>query len=139
PLFPSYFGFPSLAGSSCSPPFLEPSYHRGVTFRQHMAAPKRVASLGVTLIPEAVLPFTDGQDNETAVATVLAGRPVVLRYPGLVDATINFISGFLWRLLSQFDLGFMSELLLVLLKELTSNCSKASAKRIFFESKKLDA
>ena len=84
-----------------------------------------------------MLPFRDGHDNARAVESVLAGRPVGLRYPGLLDSRINFISGFLFRLLSRLNMGFLSELLVVLLKEITSNCSKANAKRIFLEENKL--
>ena len=84
-----------------------------------------------------MLPFRDGHDNARAVESVLAGRPVTLRYPGLLDSRINFISGFLFRLLSRLNLAFLSELLVVLLKELTSNCSKANAKRIFFQEQRL--
>ncbi len=85
----------------------------------------------------AVLPFRDGHDNAGAVEAVLAGNPVTLRYPGLLDSRINFISGFLFRLLSRLNIGFLTELMVVLLKELTSNCSKANAKRIFLEERKL--
>ena len=87
---------------------------------------------------EFVLPFKDGYDGGRAVTAILSGKPVTLSYPGVIDSGFNFISGFLHRLLSQFDIGFLSELLLVLLKEITSNCSKANAKRIFFTERSLE-
>ncbi len=80
-----------------------------------------------------VLPFQEGLSSNSAIEAILKGDEVTLRYPAILDSRFNFISGFLYRLLSRFDMGFLSELLLVLLKEITSNCSKANAKRIYFK------
>lgn len=56
------------------------------------------------------------------------------RYAGLLDERINFISGFLRRLLSQSGLSYQSELVLTILREIVTNCCKAHAKRIHFQS-----
>lgn len=72
------------------------------------------------------------------VVRVLRGEPVSYKYPGLLEPGFEFISGFLFRVLNELDLGYMSELVVVLLKEMIFNASKAVAKRIYFEDEKLD-
>lgn len=65
----------------------------------------------------------------------LTGQELSFRYPGLMDERINFVSGFLQRLLSQSGLSYQSELVLTILKEIVTNCCKAHAKRIHFRNK----
>ncbi len=72
------------------------------------------------------------------VVRVLRGEPVSYRYPGLLEPGFEFISGFLFRVLNELDLGYLSELVVVLLKEMIFNSSKAVAKRVYFEEQKLD-
>lgn len=85
-----------------------------------------------------MITFTEKIEQGKAIQAILAGEEVVVRYPALLGPRFNFISGFLYRLLSELSLGYLSELILVLLKEITSNCSKANAKRLFFESRNID-
>ncbi|MBX7058631.1 MAG: HDOD domain-containing protein [Leptospirales bacterium] len=68
---------------------------------------------------------------------ILAGERVVLEYPPVADKQIQFIAGFVFRLLAHFNVGFLSELTLVCLREIFANCSKANAKRIYFDEKGL--
>lgn len=63
----------------------------------------------------------------------LTGQELGFRYPGLMDERINFVSGFLQRLLSQSGLSYQSELVLTILREIVTNCCKAHAKRIYFQ------
>ena len=69
---------------------------------------------------------------------VLSGSPVTLRLPGMPGRRVQIVSGFLYRVLSELDLGFLSEMTLVLLREITGNYAKAHAKRLFFEENDLD-
>ena len=82
-----------------------------------------------------MLPFDDKQDTEYAIKLITEGRPVSLTYPGIVDDRINDISGFLFRLLSRYDLGYTVDLILFLLREIFTNSSHANAKRLFFTYK----
>lgn len=72
------------------------------------------------------------------VTRILRGEPVSYKYPGILEPGFEFISGFLFRVLNELDLGYMSELVVVLLKEMIFNASKAVAKRVYFEEQKLD-
>lgn len=65
----------------------------------------------------------------------LTGQELTFRYPGLMDERINFVSGFLQRLLSQSGLSYQAELVLTILKEIVTNCCKAHAKRIYFRTR----
>lgn len=85
-----------------------------------------------------MLPFSGNINFTEAIQKLLAGEELELKYPALLDSRFHFISGFLFRLLSELDISYLSELVLVLLKEITSNCSKANAKRIFFDENKID-
>lgn len=67
----------------------------------------------------------------------LAGQELSFRYPGLMDDRINFVSGFLQRLLSQSGLSYQAELVLTILREIVTNCCKAHAKRIHFQGRGL--
>lgn len=69
---------------------------------------------------------------------IIAGERVVIDYPPVADRRIQFISGFVYRLLAHFGVGFLSELVLVCLREIFSNSSKANAKRMYFEEKGLN-
>ncbi|MBI3395831.1 MAG: HDOD domain-containing protein [Spirochaetia bacterium] len=82
------------------------------------------------------MPSMDSRPGD--VSRVLAGETVTYQYPGLLEPGFDFISGFLFRLLSEVDLGYLTELVLVLLKETVFNCSKAIAKRVYFHEKGLD-
>tara|TARA_Y100001937_G_scaffold122491_1_gene183393 strand:- start:86856 stop:88349 length:1494 start_codon:yes stop_codon:yes gene_type:complete len=86
-----------------------------------------------------VLPFTAHTERGDALKAVLAGELVTIRFPGLVDREVNELSDFLYRLLSELDLAFLSEPSFVIAKELISNASKANAKRIYltFESREV--
>lgn len=77
-------------------------------------------------------------DTQGSIPDLLKGEVVSFRLPGLMNVRINYLSGFLYRLMSELDQGYLSELVLVLLKEITSNCSKAHAKRIFFKENGFD-
>ena len=85
-----------------------------------------------------MLPYAKGVDQRDLLAQIGAGGPASLRLPAVVDSRINAISGFLYRLLGSFDLSYLSEVSLVLLKEALSNASKANAKRIFFRDQGID-
>lgn len=67
----------------------------------------------------------------------LTGQELGFRYPGLMDERINFVSGFLQRLLTQSGLSYQSELVLTILREIVTNCCKAHAKRIHFQSRQI--
>lgn len=72
------------------------------------------------------------------LSSILAGKRVVIRYPAMTDQSFTSLAPLLNRLLSELDIGFLNDLVFIILKEITSNCSKANAKRIFFDTKKLD-
>ncbi len=82
--------------------------------------------------------FATPKDATRDIERVFAGERIVFEYPAVADAGFATISGFLFRLLARFDLAFLSEITLVALKEIISNCSKANGKRIFFDERKLD-
>ncbi|HQI19610.1 MAG TPA: HDOD domain-containing protein, partial [Leptospiraceae bacterium] len=79
-----------------------------------------------------------GQEDQRGIQGILNGAGLGFRYSGLIDARFNFVSGFLHRLLCEVDLGYRTELVLTILRELATNCSKAHAKRIYFQSQGLD-
>lgn len=85
-----------------------------------------------------MLPFTNQHDSASAILSILNGERVTLRYPCIITSSINFMSGFLFRLLARLDLGFVSELILVVIKELATNASKAALKRIYFREQGRD-
>ena len=72
------------------------------------------------------------------ITRALQGEAVGMRYPGVLSSSTNYLSQFLKRILSEMDIGFLSDMLFVLLKELISNASKANAKRIYFEKLNLN-
>ncbi len=72
------------------------------------------------------------------IQQVLGGTEAVFQLPGLVGARLHPVAGFAQRLLGELDLGFLGEFVLVLLREVTGNCSKAHAKRLFFRNEGLD-
>lgn len=85
-------------------------------------------------------PFLSSQkDSSKELNRIFAGEAVCFRFPGLTDARFSFISGFVYRLLGHYDLAYLSEMVLVLLKEIISNASKANAKRIFFSRLQVNA
>ncbi|MCB1320615.1 MAG: HDOD domain-containing protein, partial [Leptospiraceae bacterium] len=85
-----------------------------------------------------MIPYNKTANPQQLLQKVLGGEKVTFDFPGMVDDRFNFISGFIFRLLSLVDMVYLSEMLLVLLKEILSNCSKANAKRIFFEQSGVD-
>lgn len=82
--------------------------------------------------------FVTSIDSTRQLSRVFAGETARFEFPGLTDARFSSISGFVYRLLSHYDLTYLNEMVLVLLKEIISNCSKANAKRIYFENQKSD-
>ncbi len=66
------------------------------------------------------------------------GEKVTIRFPGIFDTRFNMFSDLLVRLLGELDLSSLSEILLISLKEIVSNCVKAHAKRMFFHNISLD-
>lgn len=81
--------------------------------------------------------FITPRDASAELARVTAGETAHFEFPGLTDARFRAISGFVFRLLSHYDLVYLNEMVLVLLKEIISNCSKANAKRIYFEQQQV--
>lgn len=81
-------------------------------------------------------------DNSTDVGAditrILAGETVSFRTAGVLEPRFQQISGFLYRLLGELDIGYLHELTLVLLREIAGNCAKANAKRLFFKTADLD-
>lgn len=69
---------------------------------------------------------------------IRAGNEIEFNLPGIVDNRLNLFSSFFFRLLNQYGISYLSEMVLVLLKEITSNCSRAAAKRIYFKENNLD-
>ena len=84
-----------------------------------------------------MLPFVAHKERGSALKALLAGDLITIQFPGLVDREVNELSDFLYRLLSELDLAFLSEPTFVITRELLSNASKANAKRIYlhFENK----
>ncbi|MCR9143595.1 MAG: HDOD domain-containing protein [bacterium] len=82
--------------------------------------------------------FLSSRDSTRELSRIFAGETARFEFPGLTDARFGAISGFVYRLLSHYDLTYLNEMVLVLLKEIISNCSKANAKRIYFETMKTD-
>lgn len=78
-----------------------------------------------------------GEENPLGIPSILEGAELAFRYSGLMNARFNFVSGFLHRLLCEIDLSYRCELVLTILKEIVTNCSKAHAKRIYFKEKSL--
>ncbi|MCE9597741.1 MAG: HDOD domain-containing protein [Spirochaetia bacterium] len=78
-----------------------------------------------------------GEENQLSIPSILEGSELAFRYSGLMNSRFNFVSGFLHRLLCEVDLSFRCELVLTILKEIVTNCSKAHAKRIYFKEKGL--
>ncbi len=72
--------------------------------------------------------------NTINVNEVLSGKTVNLTFPGLMVFKFNILSGALNRIFSELDIPFMSEPVLIILRELINNASKANAKRIFFKN-----
>lgn len=91
-----------------------------------------------TLPVKVVTRIEPGQEDQRGIQGILNGAGLGFRYSGLIDARFNFVSGFLHRLLCEVDLGYRTELVLTILRELATNCSKAHAKRIYFQSQRLD-
>ncbi len=89
-------------------------------------------------ILHSVVSFLSARDTTRELSRVFAGETARFEFPGLTDARFSAISGFVYRLLSHYDLTYLNEMVLVLLKEIISNCSKANAKRIYFENRNLD-
>ncbi|MEQ9365574.1 MAG: HDOD domain-containing protein [Leptospirales bacterium] len=85
-----------------------------------------------------VVSFLSSTDSTRELSRVFAGETARFEFPGLTDARFSAISGFVYRLLSHYDLTYLNEMVLVLLKEIISNCSKANAKRIYFENIEAD-
>lgn len=85
-----------------------------------------------------MLPFDTYKERGDALKALLGGQSVAIRFPGLVDREVNELSDFLYRLLSELDLAFLSEPSFVIAKELISNASKANAKRIFLLEEQVD-
>lgn len=85
-----------------------------------------------------MLPFQLGLDEDSALTAIESGQRIILQYPGLADIEMNHLSGFFHRLFSRFNIGFISEFLIVLIKEIASNCSRAHAKRLYFRERGLN-
>lgn len=85
-----------------------------------------------------VLPFERYSERGDALKALLAGELVSIKFPGLVDKEVNELSDFLYRLLSELDLAFLSEPSFVIAKELISNASKANAKRTYLNFESVD-
>ncbi|MEQ8350096.1 MAG: HDOD domain-containing protein [Leptospiraceae bacterium] len=85
-----------------------------------------------------MLPFDTHKERGDALRAVLSGELLTITFPGLVDREVNELSDFIYRLLSELDLAFLSEPTFVITKELLSNASKANAKRIYLHFENVD-
>ncbi|MCB1172892.1 MAG: HDOD domain-containing protein [Leptospiraceae bacterium] len=85
-----------------------------------------------------VASYPTEKELSTALDNLRSSQTVEFILPGIIDDRLNTISGFLYRLLSHHDSAYLTEMLLVTLREITGNCSRAAAKRIFFKEQKLD-
>lgn len=66
------------------------------------------------------------------IPDVLSGKATAINLPGVTDFKFNTFSGIIHRLFSELDIPFMSEAILVVLRELILNASKANSKRVYF-------
>ena len=76
--------------------------------------------------------------SSSALKQFLEGEKVSFELPGIVDVHFNFVSGILNRFLYALDIPFLTETILVVLKELLTNATRANAKRQFFQEKGLN-
>ncbi|MDH5655616.1 MAG: HDOD domain-containing protein [Spirochaetia bacterium] len=78
------------------------------------------------------------EETGKQIKKLFEGDTVGMRYPGVTSTSNNYLSQFLRRVLSELDINFLTDLVLILIKELISNATKANAKRIYFEKLNLN-
>lgn len=82
--------------------------------------------------------FTTNEHGKNVLDSIFSGKRVCVHYPAIINGRFKSTAQLLRRLLNELDIGFLSDLIFILLKEITSNCSKANAKRIYFAGKNLN-
>ncbi|MBE7437111.1 MAG: HDOD domain-containing protein [Spirochaetales bacterium] len=78
------------------------------------------------------------KDPSVRIREVLAGEPLVLNRGTFLDKSQQELGGFLGRLLAELGIGFLTEMVLVLLKEALTNAARGFAKRLYFQEKGLN-
>lgn len=78
------------------------------------------------------------KDPSNRIRDVLAGEPLVLSRGAFLDSSQQELGGWLGRFLGELGIGFLTEMVLVLLKEALTNAARGFAKRLYFQEKGLD-
>ncbi len=77
-------------------------------------------------------------DSPNEIIAILSGETIEFDFPGVVEFRFSFISGILNRLLNSLDIPYLTDPLIVILKEILSNSARANAKRVFFAEEGLN-